>query len=66
MQILRDLIEMARICASQARLTTSQEVARALWTMASEYHERAHQRASKLNNGKVPDIGDPPPLLKQG
>ena len=60
MQTLGDLIEMARICTGQARLTASQEVARALWKLASEYHERAQDRASKLNAGKVPDIGDPP------
>jgi hypothetical protein len=63
MQMLGDLVEMARVCASQARLTTSQEVARALWTMASEYHRRAQERASMLDVGKVPDIGDPPFLL---
>ena len=60
MHILRDLVEVTLICAAQARLTTSQEVARALWTMASEYHERAQDRASKLNTGRAPDIGDLP------
>lgn len=64
MQILGDLIEMARICASQARLTTSQEVASALWRLASEYHARAQERASELKSGSVPDIGEPPAFLK--
>jgi hypothetical protein len=63
-QILGDLIEMARVCAGQARLTTSQEVARALWKMACEYHARAQERASELKSGSVPDIGDPPPFMK--
>jgi hypothetical protein len=63
-QILSDLVEMARTCAGQARLTTSQEVAAALWKLASEYHERAQQRAADLRAGNVPGIGDPPTLLK--
>lgn len=60
MQTLIDLIELAKVCATQARLTTSKETARVLWLLASEYQERA----SKFDGGRLPDIGDPPALLK--
>jgi hypothetical protein len=60
MQTLTDLTELAKVCAAQARVTSSKEVARVLWLLASEYQERA----SKLDGGRSPDIGDPPALLK--
>jgi len=60
MQTLTDIMELAKVCAVQARLATSKGAARALWQLATEYQERA----SKLDGGRLPDIGDPPPLLK--
>ena len=54
------LVELARICAAQSRLTTSKEVAQALWRLAKEYLERA----AKLDCRRLPDIGDPPSLLR--
>ena len=60
MQTTGDLAELAKVCASQARMTTSHELARVLWDLAITYQHRA----SKLDSGALPDIGDPPTLLK--
>jgi hypothetical protein len=60
MQTFEDFAELARVCAAQARLTNSRDVAQALWKMANGYQERAAQRDS----GQLPDIGAPPALLK--
>ena len=60
MQTSDDLAELAKRCAAQARLTTSRDVAGALWKMATDYQERA----AKLDSGQLPDIGEPPALLK--
>jgi hypothetical protein len=48
MQTYNDLIELARICAKQARATKSAEAATELRRMADEYRLRAAQ----LNNDK--------------
>jgi len=60
METASDLAELAKICAAQARLTTSREVARSLWKLAADYQERA----AKVDSGELPDIGDPPAVLK--
>ena len=60
MDSVSDVAELAKVCANQARLTTSTEVARALWRMAKQYQARA----AKLDNGTLPEIGEPPYLLK--
>lgn len=60
MQTSDDLEELAKVCAAQARLTQSRDVAASLWKMARDYQERA----AKLDGGKLPDIGEPPDLLK--
>jgi hypothetical protein len=49
-----ELVEFARMCADQARITMAKDVAGALRRMAEEYQ----QRAAELNGGKLPDIGD--------
>ena len=49
-------LELARVCASQARISTSKEAAAELWRMAEEYQEQA----ARLNGGKWPEIGKPP------
>jgi len=49
-----ELVEFARMCADQARITMAKDVAGALRRMAKEYQ----QRAAELNGGKLPDIGD--------
>ena len=51
-----DVVELARLCARNARITMSREVADELWRMAKEYQAQA----AKL--GDVPEIGDEPPL----
>lgn len=61
METLAEMIEMAQLCARNARVANSRGVARTLWKMATEYRERA----AKLDNGRMPDIGDRPVLLKE-
>ena len=60
MQTFDDMVDLAKLCAAQARLTTSRDVAHALWRMATDYQ----QRAAKLDDGRLPDIGGPPALVK--
>jgi hypothetical protein len=60
MQTFEDFAELARVCAAQARLTNSREVAHALWKMANDYQGRA----ARADSGRPPDIGEPPALLK--
>ncbi len=61
MQTYDQLIEVAAMCARQARLSTSKDVALHLWRMAKEHQERA----AKLGGGKLSDIGDPPRWISQ-
>ena len=51
-----DLVELARLCVRNARITTDREVADELWRMAKEYQARA----ATLSN--YPEIGDETPL----
>jgi hypothetical protein len=51
----KKLLEIARLCADQARASTSKAVAQELWRMAREYQERA----AKID-GKLPYIEAPP------
>jgi len=60
MQTLADFIELAQLCAHNARFTVSREVARTLWQMAMEYQ----QKAAELDGGKRPDIGSPPASMR--
>jgi hypothetical protein len=39
--IYEDLVELARMCARNARITTTREVADELWRMAKEYKAQA-------------------------
>ena len=59
MQSYHELLELARSCVHQARITARGDVAAVLWRMAKEYQEKA----AKLDGGKLPDIGDHPPNL---
>jgi hypothetical protein len=52
-----DLVELAKLCARNSRISTSGEVARELWQMAKEYQAEA----SKL--GDFPEIDEAPPHL---
>jgi hypothetical protein len=60
MQTSDHFAELARLCAAQARLTNSRDVATALWKMAKDHQERAAQ----LDSGRLPDIGARPDLMK--
>jgi len=48
-----NLLELARICARQASLAQTEDVARTLRRMAREYV----QEAAKLDDDKIPDVG---------
>ena len=48
-----ELVELAGICARNAQIATSEEVARELWKMAREYR----QKAADLDHGRHPDTG---------
>jgi hypothetical protein len=62
MRTYEGLTELARLCAYNARLASSEEVAIELWKMACEYQ----QEAGKLDGGKLPDIGSLPYWLVEG
>ena len=56
MLIYEDLVELARMCARNARITTSRDVADELWRMAKEYQAQAAEM------GDFPEIGANPDL----
>jgi hypothetical protein len=56
MQAYERVLELAHICAKNAHLSTTPDVARELWKMAKEYQ----RKAATMDNGKLPDIGPPP------
>ena len=54
-----DMVKQARLCAKNAHQASMPDVARELSKMAQEYQ----RKAGKLDGGKLPDIGKPPPWL---
>ena len=56
----REVVELARQCALNARVAVTKQAAAELWKMAKEYQEDA----AKLDSGRKPDIGELPPWLK--
>ena len=50
-----DLVELAQLCAYQAKVTKSRDVAEEFRRMAKEYQRRAAQ----LDEGRLPNIGKP-------
>jgi hypothetical protein len=52
MNTFADLVQLARICLRQARISRTPEVADAFRQMAEEYQEKA----ANLNDGEAPDI----------
>ena len=56
----KEVVELAKQCALNARLAITKEAAAELWKMAEEYQEEA----AKLDGGRKPDIGELPPSLK--
>lgn len=59
MQTYYDLVELARICAGNARTTRNVGVAEEMWRLAREYQAKA-----AVFGGKGPDIGKPPAGLE--
>ena len=51
-----DLVELAKLCARNSRISTSSDVAKELWQMAKEYQAEA----GKL--GDVPEVDEAPPF----
>jgi hypothetical protein len=56
-----DLAGLAQLCAKQAHIATSREVAREFWRSALGYQKRA----AALDGGKLPDIGSAPAEFKE-
>jgi hypothetical protein len=54
-----ELVEMAQLCAFNARATRDERACTELWKMAVEYQEQAAQ----LDGGRKPFIGAPPRSL---
>ena len=49
-------LELAEMCARNARIASNKDVARELWKMAQEYQAEV----ASLVNGALPELGDPP------
>jgi hypothetical protein len=60
MPIHAELVDLARMCAFNARGTLDCDAAAELWKMALEYQARA----ARLDGGKKPDIGWPPEHMR--
>ena len=58
METYDELKELAVMCAYNAWIATSTEVATELWNMAREYQGKAAEI------GELPDIGDTPPIVR--
>jgi hypothetical protein len=54
-----ELVDMAQVCALNARTMRDKDAVRDLWTMALEYQERA----ARLDGGREPSIGPPPAVF---
>ena len=61
MQTYNDLVELARLCGSNAHYAATPKVARVMWTMAQAYQRKAANRA----DGQFPYIGPLPALLRE-
>ena len=58
MRTHRDAVELAKICAFNARIATTKEIAAELWRLAKQYQAEAG------DGSKQPDLGDLPLWLK--
>jgi hypothetical protein len=56
MRTYSEALELALMSARNARSASNKQVARELWKIAQEYQAKA----AKLDNGRLPNIGDPP------
>ena len=55
-----DLVDLAQMCAFNAREARDPDVVAELWKMALEYQAMA----AKVDNGRKPDIGLPPDYFR--
>jgi hypothetical protein len=55
-------LELAVMCARNARISTTTEVARELWKMAQEYQTEV----ANLDSGRLPEPGDLTHMLVEG
>jgi hypothetical protein len=60
MHTYNEALELAMMCARNARISSTKQVARELWKMAQEYQAEA----GKLDNYSMPVLGDPPQGLE--
>ena len=56
MHTFSEVLELAMMSARNARCASTKQVARELWKIAQEYQAKA----AELDNGRLPDLGDPP------
>jgi hypothetical protein len=56
MHTYSEAFKLAMISAHNARICSDKRAARKLWKIAQEYQAEA----AKFDNGRMPDIGDPP------
>lgn len=56
-----ELVELAQMCAFNAREATDRRVAEELWKMALEYQAKA----AAADSGRKPYIGSPPDFLNE-
>ena len=54
-------LELAEMCARNARIASNKDVARELWKMAQEYQAEV----ASLVNGALPELGDPPSSMEK-
>jgi hypothetical protein len=54
-------VQLAQLCALNARNIADSRAAEELWKMALEYQEKA----ATMNSGRKPEIGPPPDHLKR-
>jgi len=60
MHTYSEVLELAMMSARNARCASTKQAARELWKIAQEYQAEA----AKLDNGRMPDIGEPPQELE--
>lgn len=56
-----ELVELAQMCAFNAREAIERRVAEELWKMAVEYQTKA----AAADSGRKPEIGPPPDFLSE-
>jgi hypothetical protein len=56
MRTYEDVVRLAEICAREAWIASTPQIAAELWRMAKEY-----QAAAEHHRGEALDIGEPPP-----